>query len=202
MSLTCHFFDNEQTRTQVVLNTRAMHGSHTGEYLKDTFLSMREVWKISKDRVALVLQDSGTNIVKGMRLAEVPDLSCTTYTLQLVVHDGLSNQRAITDVTATLKKCTTHFHHFISYRELGLPKHNIIQAVSARWNSTLSMLQRVLGRGVRFTSKVSYGGFLSPSAQQWDLLPNLIETLLPIEEVILQVSHSNSSASCIILCLF
>lgn len=187
-----------------------MHGSHTGEYLKDTFLSMREEWKISKDRVALVLRDSGTNIVKGMRLAEVPDLSCTAYTLQLVVHDGLSSQRAITDVTATLKKCTTHFHHFIlakqrllnNQRELGLPEHNIIQAVIARWNSTLSMLQRMLGRGVRFTSKVSYGGFLSPSAQQWDLLSNLIETLLPIDEVILQVSHSNSSASCIILCLF
>lgn len=46
-----------------------MHGSHTGEYLKETFLNMLEDWKISKDRVALVLRDSGANIVKGMRLA-------------------------------------------------------------------------------------------------------------------------------------
>ncbi|GLD69010.1 zinc finger BED domain-containing protein 4-like protein [Lates japonicus] len=55
MSLICHFIDAEWTRKQVVLNTRAMHGSHTGKYLKETFLSMLEDWKISKDRVALVL---------------------------------------------------------------------------------------------------------------------------------------------------
>lgn len=46
-----------------------------------------------------------------------------------------------------------------------------------------------------------HGGFAGLTAHQWDLVNNLIETLLPIEEVTLQVSHSNSSASCIIPCL-
>lgn len=148
MSLTCHFIDAEWTRKQVMLNTKAMHGSHTGEYLKETFLNMLDDWKISKDRVALVLRDSGANIVKGMKLAELPDLSCTAHTLQLVVNDGLASQRAIIDVIAILKKCATHFHHSILakqrlrdiQRELGLPEHNIIQAVPTRWNSTLHML--------------------------------------------------------------
>uniref|UniRef100_A0A672YBA6 BED-type domain-containing protein n=1 Tax=Sphaeramia orbicularis TaxID=375764 RepID=A0A672YBA6_9TELE len=210
MSLTCHFIDNEWTRKQVVLNTRAMQGSHTGEYLKDTFLSMPEEWKIIKDRVTLVLRDSGANIVKGMRLAELPDLSCTAHTLQLVVHDGLSSQRAVTDVTAMLKKCATHFHHSILakqhlqniQRELGLPEHNITQAVPMRWNSTLQMLQRMLEqRRALYLYSGEHGGFSSPTAQQWDLVSNLIQTLLPIEEVTLQVSHSNSSTSCIIPCL-
>lgn len=61
MSLTCHFIDNEWTRKQVVLNTKAMHGSHTGKYIGETFLGMLDNWKISKDRVALVLRDSGGN---------------------------------------------------------------------------------------------------------------------------------------------
>uniref|UniRef100_A0A3P8RUH3 BED-type domain-containing protein n=1 Tax=Amphiprion percula TaxID=161767 RepID=A0A3P8RUH3_AMPPE len=210
MSLTCHFIDSEWTRKQVVLNTRVMQGSHTGEYLKDTFLSMLEEWKIRKDRVALVLRDSGANIVKGMRLAELPDLSCTAHALQLVVHDGLLSQRAIRDVIAMLKNCATHFHHSILakqrllkiQRELGLPEHSIIQAVPTRWNSTLHMLQRMLEQKRALHLYCGeHGGFSSPTAQQWDLVSNLIETLLPIEEVTLQVSHSNSSASCIIPCL-
>ncbi|XP_056138846.1 zinc finger BED domain-containing protein 4-like [Lampris incognitus] len=210
MSLTCHFIDAEWTRKQVILNTRAMHGSHTGEYLKETFLNMLEDWKISKDRVALVLRDSGANIVNGMRLAELPVLSCMAHTLQLVVNDGLASQRAVTDVIAMLKKCATHFHHSILakqrlrviQRELGLPEHNIIQAVPTRRNSTLHMLQRMLEQKRALTIYCGeYGGFAGPNAHQWDLVSNLIETLLPIEEVTLQVSHSNSSASCIIPCL-
>ena len=90
-----------------------MHGSHTGEYLIETFLNMLEDWKISKDRVALVLRDSGANIVKGMRLTELPDLSCTAHTLQLVVNDSLASQRAVTDVITISKKCATHLHHSI-----------------------------------------------------------------------------------------
>ncbi|KAI4824290.1 hypothetical protein KUCAC02_012813 [Chaenocephalus aceratus] len=36
---------------------------------------------------------------------------------------------------------------------------------------------------------------------QWDIVSNVVETLIPIEEVTLEVSHNNSSASCIIPCL-
>lgn len=160
--------------------------------------------------MALVLRDSGENIVKGMRLAELTDLSCTAHALQLVVHDGLLSQRAIRDVIAMLKNCATHFRHSILakqrllkiQRELGLPEYSIIQAVPTRWNSTLRMLQRMLEQKRALHLYCGeHGGFSSPTAQQWDLVSNLIETPLPIEEVTLQVSHSNSSASCIIPCL-
>ncbi len=41
-----------------------MTGSHTGEYISEMFLGMLEEWEIDKDRVVLVLRDSGANIVK------------------------------------------------------------------------------------------------------------------------------------------
>ncbi len=90
-----------------------MHGPHTGEYIGETFLCMLENWKISKDCVVLVLRDSGANMVKGMKLAELPNLSCTAHSLQLMVNDGLSSQRAATDIITLLKKCATHFQHSI-----------------------------------------------------------------------------------------
>lgn len=35
MSLTCHFIDSDWERKQIVLNVKAMHGSHTAEYISE-----------------------------------------------------------------------------------------------------------------------------------------------------------------------
>ncbi len=43
-----------------------------------------------------------------------------------------------------------------------------------------------------------HGGFASLSAEQWNIVCNLIDTLPPVEEVTLEMSHYDSSASCII----
>jgi len=82
MSLTGHFISEDWSRKQVVLNVRPMTGSHTASYIQETFLNMLEYWDIATHRVVLVLRDGGANMVKGMKLAELPDLSCTAHTLQ------------------------------------------------------------------------------------------------------------------------
>ena len=91
-----------------------MDGSHTGEYVSEMFLSLLKHWDIDTERV--VLHDSGSNMVKGMRLAEVPDLSCSAHTLQLVVNDGINSQRAVADIIAKLKPSATHFDHSAKQR--------------------------------------------------------------------------------------
>ncbi|XP_030640801.1 zinc finger BED domain-containing protein 4-like [Chanos chanos] len=210
MSLTCHFIDNSWKRNQVVLNTKAMHGSHTDQYIREIFLGMLDDWGIGQNRVMLVLRDNGANMVKGMKLVDLPDLSCTAHLLQLVVNDGLMSQRAVIDITAMLKKCATHFHHSVLAKErlgaiqneLGLPKHSLIQAVPTRWNSTLHMLQRMLEQRCALNAYAGkYGGYECPNADQWDIVSNLVETLLLVEEVTLDVSQNTSSLSCIIPCL-
>ena len=79
MSLACHFIDADWERKQVVLNVKVMDGSHTGEYISQLFLAMLEKWEIDTERVVLVLRDGGANVVKGMRLADLPDLSCSAH---------------------------------------------------------------------------------------------------------------------------
>lgn len=146
-------------------------------------------------------------MVKGMRLTELPDLSCSAHTLQLVINDGLSSQRAVLDIIATLKSCAGHFGYSILAKqrlraiqeELGLPTHRIIQAVQTRWNSTLHMLQRMYEQWRALNVYAGEHGHISClSAAQWDIVSNLIETLEPLEEVTLEMSHSESSASCAI----
>lgn len=140
-------------------------------------------------------------MVKGFRLADIPDLRCTAHSLQLVVNDGLASQRAVIDVIAMLKKCLTHFQHFILAKQKhpDLPEHNLIKAVPIRWNSTLHMLQRALDQSVLLTSTLGSSlGLRCPAAHQWDIVSNLVETFIPTEQVTLEVNHSNSSASSII----
>jgi len=136
----------------VVLNVKAMSGSHTGEYISKMLLSMLKHWDITHDRVVLVLRDSGANMIKGLRLADIPDLSCSAHTLQLVVNEGISSQRAVGDVIAKLKTCATHFSHSVLakqrlsdiQKELDLSMYRIIQSVPTWWNSTLHMLESML----------------------------------------------------------
>ena len=85
----------------------------TTEDMFQTFLSMLEEWKMSEDGVVLVLRHRGATIVKGTRLTVFPDLSCTAHTVQHATNDGLLSQRAVANVTATLKRCTIYFHHSI-----------------------------------------------------------------------------------------
>ncbi len=189
------------------MHKNTLTGSHTGEYISEMFLGMLEEWEIDKDRVVLVLRDSGANIVKGMRIAELPDMSCSAHILQLVVNDGLNSQRAVLNILSVMRSCTTHFNHSllakqrlaVIQQDLGLPAHSIIQAVPTRWNSTLHMLVRMLEQKRPLNIYASeHGGFNSLSAEQWNIVSNLIETLSLVEEVTLEMSHYESSASCII----
>lgn len=142
-----------------------------------------------------------------MRVAELPDMSCSTHMLQLVVNDGLNSQRAVQNILSVLKSCATHFNHSVLAKQhlaviqqdLGLPAHAIIQAVPTQWNSTLHMLVRMQEQRRALNIYASeHSGFTSLSADQWSIITNLIETLSPVEEVTLEMSHYKSSASCII----
>ncbi len=106
-----------------------------------------------------------------------------------------------------MRSCVTHFNHSllakqhlaVIQQDLGLLAHSIIQAVPTRWNSTLHMLVRMLVQKRALNIYASeHGGFNSLSAEQWNIVSNLIETLSPVEEVTLEMSHYESSASCII----
>eukprot|EP00063_Salmo_salar_P049203 XP_014024038.1 PREDICTED: zinc finger BED domain-containing protein 4-like [Salmo salar] len=106
-----------------------------------------------------------------------------------------------------LESCATYFDHSVLAKqrlraiqeELGLSKHSIMQAVQTHWNSTLHMLERMFEqRRALNVYAGEYGHISSLSAAQWHIVSKLIETLVPLEEVTLEMSHSNSTAACII----
>ncbi|KAJ8375508.1 hypothetical protein SKAU_G00060880 [Synaphobranchus kaupii] len=83
--------------------------------------------------------------------------------------------------------------------EVGVPKYAIIQAVPTRWNSELHTLQRMLEQERALTVYATdYGHFTVPGAEEWDIVSNLVDTLTPMEQISLEMSSADASASCIL----
>ena len=207
MSLTAHFITSEWERVQVILNVKAMTGSHTGQYISDLFLELLQKWDIDPKRVMLVLRDSGANVVKAMRVMELPDLSCCAHTLQLVIGDALGSQRVVDDIIAKLKSVATHFGHSLLAKqrlaqiqnENDVEDHSILQATPTRWNSALIMLRRMLEqKQALILYAAEHGRITCPDAEEWNIVGKLIKTLTPIEDLTKEMSADNASISCII----
>ena len=89
LSLTAHWISDTFQRTNVMLNASRIDGSHTGAYIAQKIKEILESWFISTYRVHVILRDNGSNMVRAMKDANLPDLGCFAHTLQLVVHDGV-----------------------------------------------------------------------------------------------------------------
>ena len=148
LSLTTHWITDTFKRTSLMLNASRIDGSHTGAYIAEKIKEISESWSISTDQVHVILRDNGSNMVRAIKDASLPDLGCFAHTLQLVVHDGVLSQRAVIDILAICRKIVGHFKHAYAQlrkiqQNLNLPQHQLKQDEPTRWNSTLYMLQSI-----------------------------------------------------------
>jgi len=129
----------------VTLNASRIEGSHTEAFIALRIKEILESWTISTQKVHVILQDNGSNMVRAMKDTDLPGLGCFAHTLQLVVHDGVLSQRAVIDILAICRSIVGHFKHstlaYSRLREiqqnLGLSQHQLKQDEPTQWNSTL-----------------------------------------------------------------
>ena len=206
LSLTAHWITDTFKRTTVMLNASRVDGSHTGAYIAQKIKEILESWLISTDRVHVILRDNGSNMVRAMKDARLPDLGCFAHTLQLVVHDGVLSQRAVIDILAICRKIVGHFKHSsLAYarlrkiqENLSLPQHRLKQDEPTRWNSTLYMLQSIAEQKMALAAYSSEYDIAQLSSYQLDLVNKIISALTPIEEVTKSISSNVASVSAII----
>ena len=189
-----------------MLNASRIDGSHTGAYIAQKIKEILESWFISTYRVHVILCDNGSNMVRAMKDANLPDLGCFAHTLQLIVHDGVLSQRAVIDILAICRKVVGHFKHSsLAYsrlceiqKNLSLPQHRLKQDEPTRWNSTLYMLQSITEQKMALAAYSSEYDIAQLSSYQLDLVNKIISTLTPIEEITKSISTNAASVSAII----
>ena len=204
MSLVAHFIiDSTMEKKDLMLSCWKFDESHTAENISSNILSHIQSWDIEETLVCVV-RDNAANMITGMRVANIPSLSCLAHSLQLI---GIFQQPSVQQLLISAgsiigyyHRSNTAFHTSQQIQEqLGLPKHLLIQDVSTRWNSSFYMLQRLIEqkRAITVTSTECQ----PPSelrTQQWTLAEKVVKTLVVFEEATREVSGNYASASVII----
>lgn len=69
-------------------------GSHTGENIAKELNAIAARWDIEKNKIHLLIHDSGANMVKGARVAEYDSARYFIHSLQRVVNESMKVQAA------------------------------------------------------------------------------------------------------------
>ena len=69
-----------------------------------------QAWGIA-EKLHVVVCDSGSNFVAGLRDGNIPNIPCLAHTLQLVVKDGCQVQPCVSALTAMARKLVGQYKH-------------------------------------------------------------------------------------------
>lgn len=204
ISVTAHHISNDFIFKHGVLNISEFPGHHTGENIALKLKALIDDWKITKDKIYLLLRDSGSNMKKGARDFGVTSESCFIHTLQLVVTDSINSQQTIVHLIAKCRKIVTHFNHSSLscgklrdiQVQLNMPIKKLIQDVQTRWNSTYYLLERLQEQKRPLSLFAAENDSIQNlTAIEWNLLENCVKLLAPFEQITEQCSKTESIIS-------
>ena len=208
MSLVAHFIlTNSFEKKSVMLSCWKFDESHTAENISASILSHIQSWDV-EEKLVCVVRDNASNMVAGMRVAELPSLPCLAHTLQLIIMDGIFQQPSVQQLLTSARsivgfynRSNTAFHTLKQIQnQLGLPQHILFQDVSTRWNSSFYMLQRLLEqkRAITVAGTECTSVPTEIRAQQWTLAEKVVQLLVVFEEATREASGDYASCAIII----
>ena len=111
--LTAHWIDDNCARRSAVLHVLRIERLHTSAAICQMIETMIDDWKISKERVHLVLTDNASNVKRALKDCDF------TYMVMGVLHthsnwfstNGILSQRMVTDTLVVSRKVIGHFKH-------------------------------------------------------------------------------------------
>lgn len=109
LSLTAHGINKDFKRLKVILNCHTFDGKHTEDLVLEKIKSMLMEWGIINEKIHCFLRDSGSNMIRAMKLGDIADVSCTVHQLQQCVRTLLDCDE---EIKALLSKCKKNFDAF------------------------------------------------------------------------------------------
>ncbi|XP_072568141.1 E3 SUMO-protein ligase ZBED1-like isoform X2 [Paramormyrops kingsleyae] len=150
VTITSHYISDEWELVSHVLQTRAMHESHTGSNIAELLKTALEEWDIKwKDPV--VVTDNASNMTVAAQLAGMLHVKCFAHAINLASQRALKLPSVarllgrVRRITSFFRRSTTASHVLQQKQKLlQLPEHKLMTDVVTRWNSAFDMLQRFL----------------------------------------------------------
>lgn len=111
LSITAHFIDADFKSHHLCLEVVPFpEVSHTGQNLRVFICETLKSWDIA-DKIFLIVRDNGRNICCALNESDFSHIPCLAHTLQLVVKDGLLNNKMVSGLIATCRRDVGHFKH-------------------------------------------------------------------------------------------
>lgn len=107
------------------------------------------------NKIICITTDNGANVKAACSLMQVRHLPCFAHTLNLCVHDGLSKDEHLTHLLTKCRSIVTYFKRSNNAMDLlkkeqdrmGKPHLKLLKDIDTRWNSILTMLNRIIEIG-------------------------------------------------------
>lgn len=176
------------------------HSAHNiAENLRNTFTE----WEI-ESRVCAVVTDNAANMINAVSELGKDVVRCLAHSVQLVLKQGLMNEKPIRDMISKGRAVVGHFNHSTSAKKvlnelqvkLNAPEHVLLQDVATRWDSTLKMLRRLIEQRLPVTAALqSVSCNTEINAKEWALAEEVVDVLQYFEEVTHAVSNEKTSVA-------
>ncbi|CAJ1066753.1 unnamed protein product [Xyrichtys novacula] len=178
-----------------LLDCFALEERHTSEYLAKELLWVASEWN-TEDKVAACITDGAANIIKAMGSKEAggtewADAICFAHQLNLIVHNGIKNIKTTVD---KVKAIVQYFHKStLAATELKRQQKNSEcpelrpkLECPTRWNSTFTMLKRMLETREPVIIKMALLNIdlPRPSPEEWEDMKTVCDLLQPLDEVL------------------
>uniref|UniRef100_A0A8C1L2T9 Uncharacterized protein n=1 Tax=Cyprinus carpio TaxID=7962 RepID=A0A8C1L2T9_CYPCA len=150
LGVTAHHIDADWKLHSFALAVKHSEERHFAEKCAEQFSEVAEQWEIA-GKVTTIGTDSARNMTAAARLLPYEHMPCVAHSLQRSITMSLRDS-GLENVLAKCRKLVGHFKHSpanaaelrAQQEELGQPQEPLVQDVSTRWNSTLSMITRLL----------------------------------------------------------
>ncbi|KAF7632606.1 hypothetical protein Mgra_00007981 [Meloidogyne graminicola] len=209
ISLTAQGISKKWSFKNFTLAIREFSTSHTASNIENKLDEILKEWNIERDYIHAFVTDSASNMVKAFeKLSEVyccVRFSCAAHLLNRAVQQSFgAKEGAISQLFASCRRVVSHVKYSIKAMnelriiqiEEGIQQHQLLQAMSVRWNSTLIMIERLLEQRLaidRMAFEKRDFEKITLSVGEWNLLEPLKQLLKPVEELSLLLCKSRIS---------
>ncbi|XP_039535814.1 E3 SUMO-protein ligase ZBED1-like [Pimephales promelas] len=215
MTVTAHFIDGDWKAQSLVLETKQMEEAHTGINIAARLSEVADTFGI-QGKIVSVVCDNAANMTlcvetlkESHKWAEMQGVRCAGHTLQLCINAALK-QDPICRAVAASRHLVGHFKKGHKAKtglkqkqeQQNVPQHELIQDVSTRWNSTFSMLERLLEQRWPITAVLSDPNFTKKSdsstldltTAHWNAIEDIKNVLKPMTTLTELLSEEDNAS--------
>ena len=118
VTITAHFVDKDWQLVSLVLQTRAMHESHSGANMAELLKRVADEWHLN-DKDLVLVTDNAANMVVAAQLGGLLHVRCYAHTLNLAGQRALKLP-SVSRLLARIRRIVSFFHRStVGAYELG-----------------------------------------------------------------------------------